>query len=939
MLELLSSYFKIEIGRKVLDHLHNVASPERLEELAGQNIADSDDVKSVITVLNVLHILSPIVHGCLPEVMNAVLDLELKLRRCISSPFRKPLLRFLNQNADEAISFFLGTITSVPHSHMFAGLIREDGADILRKALMVNVMSINSTILKILQANESENHIILIKRHAVLILHALISKEPDWVRETPALVDMLAYAWSNENIRSHTMNNRLWPISEAPDYETIPSNRCSIMKYEILITSSIQIPQNIALLFIIIDALSDPQIIDGGFAKRFLYEKIVLSADNCLRKAIIQHFLNFREKTSMYKNTNILRYLLLPLLMKTNDIESVLTSDILQGLFQIWNGLSDSNLDKDFELFVVGFMQLVTFIITALPNSIKEYQKTIVSFALGMTRVDDLTLKQSAHVLLAEFLCKFDIPTKLVSQLFVAQLRNYQPETKTLVKQCLDTMLPVLPARMAASNMNSNPSWAQWIKTILYEDGHNIQQLIAIYQMIIRNSDEIYPVHEHFLPQIVSSLSKLSLSFNATLDSRLITLDLFELILKWESHDKNCEMDLGESGASFKKNQFNESVFSILLRIGISLFDILPSSGAGNPYSANMNPAGQNYKQLFPRALELIRRFAKIWNTVPISIQQLRSSIPPPDHEAYLGVAANTAEILNVLINERSDDWIVEHFGEIRQFAENWIILENSDIIRIMFSINSRLCLVIDNHPVADKALYVKAVDLTISKGLSQLTNISGNVSLLMSTYLNRKDPSGLKNYIPDIIKVLQILVTPSASEVDATSNTLIITESIRKIISTLNVNILLLGDFRKTFMKLIGSVVQLVEHASIHEFILDSLREWIFSDLPVPTIKESTGLALQMLVFQKQGNLILFEKFLVLVADIYAEGRFHRTDITVRLQSAFMLGMASSSSSLSKRFADLLNASIPVSPAIRLRYIFGIKFLILRYPKLGRIR
>lgn len=56
-----------------------------------------------------------------------------------------------------------------------------------------------------------------------------------------------------------------------------------------------------------------------------------------------------------------------------------------------------------------------------------------------------------------------------------------------------------------------------------------------IYQLLIRHAEQFYESRDHFIPQIVFSLPKLGLSPNATAETRTLTIDVAETLLKWET--------------------------------------------------------------------------------------------------------------------------------------------------------------------------------------------------------------------------------------------------------------------------------------------------------------------------------------------------------------------------------------------------------------------
>lgn len=67
------------------------------------------------------------------------------------------------------------------------------------------------------------------------------------------------------------------------------------------------------------------------------------------------------------------------------------------------------------------------------------------------------------------------------TQVYVALLRAFQPEARSLVRQALDILTPALDKRLPSSD-----PWIRWTKKILVEEGHSLPQLIHILQLLTR---------------------------------------------------------------------------------------------------------------------------------------------------------------------------------------------------------------------------------------------------------------------------------------------------------------------------------------------------------------------------------------------------------------------------------------------------------------------
>jgi transformation/transcription domain-associated protein len=230
-----------------------------------------------------------------------------------------------------------------------------------------------------------------------------------------------------------------------------------------------------------------------------------------------------------------------------------------------------------------------------------------------------------------------------------------------------------------------------------------------------------------------------------------------------------------------------------------------------------------------------------------------------------------------------------------------------------------------------DKNNFLKAVDNVIATGLRNLTNISGVKEYLVAVYLNRKDTTAsalmLRPYLNDLIKLMQTLTT-AVTETNM--------DILKTLVSLLNTQTGSMGEVRKVFIQSLISILDYAGYAELHAIILKMLRDWIFQEASFPTIKEKANIALKMMIFEKD-NVQLYEEFLTLVADVYESKTFSRSDLTVRLEIAFLHGTTFSNHAIRERFCKLFDKSISTSSSVRFKYIFGLIMLMNRYSKLGR--
>ncbi len=75
----------------------------------------------------------------------------------------------------------------------------------------------------------------------------------------------------------------------------------------------------------------------------------------------------------------------------------------------------------------------------------------LIKFAWNHLKSEDTTSKQCAYVLVCRFIEAYETPPKIILQVYVALLRAFQPEARSLVRQALDILTPALEKRVIRS--------------------------------------------------------------------------------------------------------------------------------------------------------------------------------------------------------------------------------------------------------------------------------------------------------------------------------------------------------------------------------------------------------------------------------------------------------------------------------------------------------
>jgi transformation/transcription domain-associated protein len=156
-----------------------------------------------------------------------------------------------------------------------------------------------------------------------------------------------------------------------------------------------------------------------------------------------------------------------------------------------------------------------------------------------------------------------------------------------------------------------------------------------------------------------------------------------------------------------------------------------------------------------------------------------------------------------------------------------------------------------------------------------------------------------------------------SAHELDIQTKLMI------KEIQTVALRMESLGDSRRPFLSVLATLVEKSMHIELCEEILRMVEGWIFrSEGTWPTLKEKTAVLHKMLSFEHRQDPTMLTKFLELVIRIYEDPKIARTELTVRMEHAFLIGTRASDVEMRNRFMAIFDKSLSKTASARLSYV-----------------
>ncbi|KAL8711708.1 MAG: hypothetical protein Q9220_003879 [cf. Caloplaca sp. 1 TL-2023] len=1034
LLALLTNYFKVEIGERLLDHMKVIADKSVLQKSSFALIEQNPQMKIVVATLNIFHLLpatpntTSSAETFMNELVDRVLELEEALRRTHHSPFRPPLLKYLNRYDAAAWTFFLPRTSDMKYGRFFAQLLASCERGNIRTMAINNV----EELLRISSSFEDQEKKETAAINAIHIIHSLAEHDPGWLTKDAkilqALISLGKDLHQKIKINELRLNVRLAAEQAGEQLITI------FVKY------LAQVPQDLDFLFQLIDTITNDELKIHPQFFTFVYRDIVCSKSADYWRSVVMRSLDLygARNSSQQAKTFAFRNLVNPILAMDvlrnppsptaeNQNRRFTDKSIVEAVNnKLWKpqliDVSDDSGQPGVDHSRLELLQMSALLLKYHHNLVSEARKDIIKFGWSYIRLEDTINKHAAYVLIGFFIAQFETPAKIVNQIYVALLKAHQNEGRPLVIQALDLIAPVLPKRLSGDPVF--PMWAKWPKRILSEESSNLQQLICIFQFLVRHSDLFYASREHFIPIIIPALSKIAQLPNPSNEHKKLVLALIKMIWRWEEQRvnpsqrppslpsespqaKKRRLEAAPSGSaspasslappvSAERSEYEvPAALRIMLIKYLAQFITLLPERYPVPSVKLRELSNPNVIQQLPphdmcqKAMGLFHDLLSphLWADLDIDLfprmteQMLASEKTDKGDEKITTGIVNTLQIIRIIINVKSDEWVANQLPLLRRLLEKPIRFENPEI-QDCLHISDRKC---DSNrdvkpllsriietlpketkeedemdvetPSTDFVSFISAVAVEgIEKAIASLQQ--GSIPVTTSALipcinsfwtLAHVRPAIVDQNIPHLLRALQLklakdqtaapqaaLAAQSANQPNIRGSELIpgaldaremelSTQLTLKTIEIISLRMATLQDSRRPFLSVLAALVERSQNTKLCEKILDMVEFWVFeSTEPWPTLKEKTAVLHKMLLFESRPDPTLLQKFLDLVIRIYEDPKITRTELTVRLEHAFLIGTRAQDVEMRNRFMTIFDQSLSRSVSSRLLYVLN---------------
>ena len=1012
LLRLLTNYFKVEIGDRLINHMEIISNDPSIQKISFSLVEQASQIKIVTATLRIFHLLPPGAISMMPKLISKVLDFETKLRRTRNSPLRDPLISYLARYPKETWDYFYTRLGDMQHGRFFAQILTHSNCDGIREIVVANAEKLEKSCFPL---DEKRKDVAII--NGINIVHSLCSVKVDWIV-------------SRESLRTGMLDaaKSLHASQKRNDMEAelrLPAYSASEQVMDIMVMYLKASPADLDSLFQLVEKTTTDQLRAQPVLKSFIYSHVISSESTNYWRSIVFRCIDLYNTRGSSQKTRTFVF--------KNFVNPILAMDVMRGYRQqdgeasttrlldkslldaihnkLWRpqlgDISEENGQPGVDHSRLELLQMSAFLLKYHQGLVAEARKDIIKFGWSYIRLEDTINKHAAYVLIAFFIAQFDSPSKIVNQVYVALLRAHQNEGRNLVNQALDLIAPVLPKRMPGSGDAKFPMWAKWPKRIISEESSNLQQLICILNFMIRHPNLFYDSREHFIPLIIPSLPKIAAVQNSSNDSKKLALNVTEVIRNWEEQRIT---GVAVSPPRATTNQDSKKRISDEVPASDSPSKSLPSDRADYLIPEHLKATLVKYLahlisnliERYPVPNSKLKEYASVpshlalpqndicrkaftlfydllspgyWSDLDVDLfprlteanlasektdKALASEGTEKPDEKSITCIVNTLQLVRVILNAKSDEWIQGQITFIQKFLERALRAENPEIQDCLHTSDEKM----DSHrqikPLLRRVLDAipqdtgdeddMEVETPSSEFVSSLSTIAtetmtaGNLiaSFNVLWTFAQVRPAMVDQHIPLIMRALQSKLTkdhvtnamppnhPTQNRPGEQTNppqdpreAEIQTQLILKGVDIMSLRMGALGDQRRPFLGVLASLVDKSFDMRLCQKILSMVETWIFdSSNPWPTLKEKTAVLHKMLNFEARLDPTLLHKFLDLVIRIYENPKITRTELTVRLEHAFLVGTRAHDVSVRNRFLTIFDKSLTRTATSRLLYV-----------------
>lgn len=1022
LLKLLTSYFKVEIGARLLDQIESIVEPSAWQQISFTFFEQNPQMKVIAAILNIFHLLPSPAEAFKERLVDCFLNLEERLRRTHHSPFRAPMYLYFNRYNKEVWGYLLGKLDELKFGRLLAQVLAHPDSGPLRQIATEQLDSLMSKCNEIVKQNKDKKFVAVINTIHVLDSLSQFEASSGWMDKKENITWLKNIGKDLEgHLRSYT----------CPANLRLAAYQAADQLMSVLVKSLERSPKDLDALFNLVELVTSEELRSTYVLFSFLYNHVICSESKQFWKSTFLRCLDvYSNKSASNKNKYfLLHYIVNPIIAMDvmrhwNQPEQAKSDKLMDRTVidavstKVWKVHPEMSLDDSTQVGIdhtrFEILQLSAMLVKYYHATLSEARKDIIKFCWTFIRLHDVINKHAAYVVIGYFITHYETPPKIPRQVYMSLLKMNQNEGRALVTQALELIAPLLP-KMALPG-ERNAAWALAPRRVLADEGQNVQQMTSIFQFLVKHPDLFYDARDKYAILLISSLRKISAPPNPSQESKKLVLNMMWLIWTWEQWrvdgKEPAKPRAGSESPNSKKRKFDSEVvasspaskpadrteyqippgfrhkmikylveFIAQLNERYSLPSAKPKEQTG--YSL---PVAAPSTEMCKKAMSLLYNLVqpRFWGDLDIDLfpnvtdvilgsekTQAALNADPGDKEKFddkfLTNIINTLQVVRIILNSKSDDWIQKNTPAIQKVLEKCLKAEHYEVQdclhladekyddgRNLRSIIKRVLDAIpedspmedadaDGEPEVQTSEIIAYLSQIATEAMNGNSYISG-VNILWS--LGNRKPAVIDQHIASLMRALQskharehvqhynsvaTAATGAARNPDANAasgemtayDLEMQTKLMIKEIQVVALRMETLGDNRRPFLSVLATLVEKSMHIELCTEILKMVEEWVFrTEGTWPTLKEKTAVLHKMLCFEHRQDTTMLSKFLELVIRIYEDPKITRTELTVRMEHAFLIGTRATDVDMRNRFMAIFDKSLSKTASVRLSYI-----------------
>ncbi|XP_071811547.1 transformation/transcription domain-associated protein-like isoform X3 [Apostichopus japonicus] len=983
--ELFPDAFSEKLCEQMLTHLKKWMEATILAQKTSQPQKAMENIKICTAILNIFHAIPAASAKQLENMMLLTVQAEMALSMEAGSPFRAPLLKFLLRYPKQTIEYFMveATLKKPQLSRLLIYFLKQKGAGPLRQVLEANTPKIINLAFAKPQpparpTTISEKTLLELQFQSIYISRILVKHNPNWLPKQPQLCNHLRRIWISDAFQERHINDN---VSTSHWNEPKLLAKC-LINYAQQHPDNVELVFQLLRVFIkryMPNFQFVREFIEEKIAKGYVVEQkrkvfftfVALYMDKSSPQELI---------------AAALQYVIIPMFAASFDKgegdeliggppnPSQNSPDNLVSVF-ISKVIDPDNPHGTSDALRILLLQFGALLVEKAAPHIHDTAdkrqgsklRRLMTFAwpcLIQKNCVDPTTKYYGHLLLSHTIAKFAIHKKIVLKVFHSLLKAHALEAKGVVRQALDILTPVLPQRME----DGNTMLMHWTKKIIVEEGYTTAQLVHMLQLINRHYKVYYPVRHHLIQTIVYSIQRLGYTQNSSMEHRKLVVDLVEVIIKWElqriKDEEQSNTEAGSGGEPDSKRArhsstsgpaspvtpksstdpnrqvdkvHSDSVVNFLIRLACQV----------NESGASVGSPGE---QLSRRCMGLLKMALRpeVWPTSDLRLSfldKIFSSIDQPTQINFGNICAGL-DVLNFLLTIMDKQAILTSLKPLQRGIVKCMTCDNTKVIRSVHSLLVRLMGIFPTEPgsssIASKfeeleALYA-GVGKIIYEGLTAYEKAANGTPTprLFGTLMILKaacttNVSYIDRLISVFMRALQKMarehLQPTTTEPNSfASELLVISLDLVK-----NRVCVMSTEMRRNLVhSILAALIEKSADAKVLKTIVRMVEEWVKAKTPTVinqsfSPKEKTVLLVKLMQYVEKrfpDEADLNAQFLELVNWVYRDEALAGSELTSKLEPAFLAGLRCPQPLIRAKFFEVFNNSIRRRLFDRLLYI-----------------